>query len=595
MPLFDLPQELTKTHWDKKKALPAGCALETQLKALQKKHDSVDWKPFDAGWAAQARSPADLDTALAALEKLYRSKVFPLKLEAGSVLTEAQKLAKDKAAGKPAQDAVRAITEAVKTYSKAVDDGLTQLAKEHAKALPALKKSAEAEADEDGGDDDDSALLDPKVLFKQLQLCRRDPARRVHFAFAGDNKTGHLCLSPRTAGRMLFAKLKDDTGFSVGAFGQAWVDGMTLYLSMDKPLSGLTKRVRPPLKVAGFKVSKVVLAGADGKAVEQDDEPDDNGAMAEPPKPGATAGEAMERLKARIKALEPGVIKVLQEGLGDTLQIKNTYQALRQAQGSGDAAGAIKALQQLEGLLASAVGSASAPPTRSQPPEPPPLPQQLQQPSGEQANIFKQRAAALTARLKELAVSNPKAAQALKENLASAAESAKKGDWTRASGWLDECDQIAGIRTGRSATPPSGDAQKDKTATVVYTQTRLAWDRTRKEVQTKLQTLEKALLAACANEPDFDQIAANTRMLYQVLDHLDERLIDKLDEALNAETPEARKAFKSEARDIIGDYLMYVTTDGFLRDIDDNGFVEIALLDTLTQRLTAMNKALLAA
>jgi len=127
---------------------------------------------------------------------------------------------------------------------------------------------------------------------------------------------------------------------------------------------------------------------------------------------------------------------------------------------------------------------------------------------------------------------------------------------------------------------------------VAFTQSRLIWDTTRKQVQAELQKLEKTILAECEEEPDFKTIASNSKILYTVLDFLDERLIDKLDEALNADTPEKRTALHNEARDIIDEYVDYVAADELLHDIDDNGFLDIRIRDTVSSQLETISRNL---
>lgn len=132
-------------------------------------------------------------------------------------------------------------------------------------------------------------------------------------------------------------------------------------------------------------------------------------------------------------------------------------------------------------------------------------------------------------------------------------------------------------------------------STVAFTQARLAWDGTRKHVQSELQRLEAAVLEDCADEPDFATIKGNAKLLYTVLDFLDERLIDKLDEALNAEAGPARKALTDEAREIISEYTDYVANDDLLRDVDDNGFVDVEIIPAVTSALRAIDAQLKAA
>lgn len=271
MALVDVPAELGKAYWDKKKGvIPAGGPLESQLKAFDKKSQAIDWSAFDPGWEKRASAPKELDDLWAALEKAYRAQVVALKSEAQSVADAAQKLSKDKGLAKPTLDAIKTIADAAKTLGKDIDQGLQTLEKAYDKAATALKAAAS------GGDDDEesgSQLLDPKRLLSQLTLCKRNAERRVQFGFVNDNKAPPvLCLAPKTAGRRLFALLQAETGIKTGAFGTAWIAEEVLYLSMDKPYGGLVKKVRAPLKAVGFRVRKIVLASEDGTVVEQDEE-----------------------------------------------------------------------------------------------------------------------------------------------------------------------------------------------------------------------------------------------------------------------------------------------------------------------------------
>ena len=123
---------------------------------------------------------------------------------------------------------------------------------------------------------------------------------------------------------------------------------------------------------------------------------------------------------------------------------------------------------------------------------------------------------------------------------------------------------------------------------VAFTQTRLAWDQTRKAVQADLRKLEAEILARCKDESDFADIQVGAKTLYEMLDVLDERLIDKLDEALNATTPQTRQQLHLQAREIVDEYLEFVETDELVADIDANGFVDTAVRATLTTRLQDM-------
>jgi hypothetical protein len=177
-------------------------------------------------------------------------------------------------------------------------------------------------------------------------------------------------------------------------------------------------------------------------------------------------------------------------------------------------------------------------------------------------------------------------------------------------GWIKrvlgiDVAEAGGGEAGITATTPTGEASGQVEAgrksgsplapAVAFTKARLIWDQTRKHVQAELQKLERSVLSECADEPDFDVISANSKILYTILNYLDERLIDKLDEALNAEPGPERIARQNEAREIIDEYKDYIRTDDLLSDIDDNGFVDIDILPTLTTQLDDMARQLRAA
>jgi hypothetical protein len=147
--------------------------------------------------------------------------------------------------------------------------------------------------------------------------------------------------------------------------------------------------------------------------------------------------------------------------------------------------------------------------------------------------------------------------------------------------------RAASGQAGPAATPPGSPS-----GTVAFTKTRLAWDTTRKKVQAELRKLEQAILAQCAAFPDAKEIAEGARNLYRILDYLDERLIDKLDEMLNAQSPADSRRLHAEAREIVDEYIDYVKSEELFADIDDNGFVPVAITSALNAALGAMARQL---
>ena len=273
MPTIALPAELTKSFWDKKKGALEGAGLDDLLKAVQKKHEAVEWSKLAEGWTKAAGKEAPKLKALyEALDKLYRAKATPLKLEAAALANAADKAAKAKDASKPRKDACAVIVKAAQAYAKAIEAGPDALGREFAVALRALPQESESTED-DGEDEPANALLDPGRLLKQLKMCKTDPARQVFFAYLDNAKDDpHLALHPRTNGRMMMAKISKDIGIKTGSFGLLSIDGVSLKLVVEKKYAGLVKRIRIPIKACGFKIGKVLLVNEQGETLDQDDE-----------------------------------------------------------------------------------------------------------------------------------------------------------------------------------------------------------------------------------------------------------------------------------------------------------------------------------
>ncbi|HEX5374150.1 MAG TPA: hypothetical protein VFW84_15600 [Aquabacterium sp.] len=313
MPIIAYPDELKKAFWDKKKGSLDGAAdLQELLKALQKKHEAIDWPKLAAGWAKGVADPDRLQALFDALDKLYRTKAAPLKLEATALGSAADKAAKAKDATKPLKDATALISRAAATYAKAIAAGLDELEAEFTQARKAVPSDQGAEEDEPS-----SALIDPKRLLKQLQLCKADPKRQVHFAMLDDGKQPPvLVLHQRLSGRTLLAKLIKELSIKTGAFGLVSLDGTDLKLVVEKKVSGLVKRIRIPIRACGFKLGKVALLDDKGNSLDEDlgedeqgeTEADESGSTSAAPSASAPApGGAAEALAAWSRVREVAI------------------------------------------------------------------------------------------------------------------------------------------------------------------------------------------------------------------------------------------------------------------------------------------------
>jgi hypothetical protein len=488
-----------------------------------------------------------------------------------------------------------------------------------------LQKQSQAalEAGQDEGDEEDedsqaSALINPKLLNKQLTRCRNDPGQTMKFAFvdAKDKQPAMLAMHPRMSAKSLFAKLQAAAGVKTGAYGSAWVQvdgefkGVCLMLQLDKPLSGLVKKVRPPVKACGFKIARAVLWNPDGTVFEQDAlaeeavgegaapgasaapaTADAPGAQAEPNKTASTAPpQPSATYEAKLAALRPLVKKAAEQGSPDAFKHQKLMEFAAAKAAGKDHLGAVAALRQVEQLLANAAPKPTTAPAAK-----------AQAGDGVDATAaFKLRLTKLRDRLNETRAAGHEVPLDASAKAAEAVAAAGKRDFERAHALLTEADSLidaATVPKGASPTPsPAAGKPAARIAPeVAFTQSRLAWDDMRKRVQGELRKVETAVLDKCRGESDFATIAANLKQLYTMLDHLDERLIDQLDEALNAAGAEQRATLHAEARDIVAEYVDFVRSDEMLAAVDKNGFVAVSLVPELSLCLNNIDQQLRAA
>jgi hypothetical protein len=450
----------------------------------------------------------------------------------------------------------------------------------------ALQKKTQAALDAEDEEDEDSkpnALIDPKLLFKQLNMCRKDPDRTMKFAFvdAKDKQPAMLAMHPRMGARALFGKLQAAAGVKTGAYGSAWVDGMSLMLQLDKPLSGLVKKVRPPVKACGFRITKAVLWNEDGTVFEQDELPEEavgeGQAHAAPGAPGAPAEPTQGVPKAppqpsvtyetKLAELMPRVKKAADEGSPDMTKHQKLLDfAAGKAEGK-DFLGAIAALKQLELILdnpepkveAKAEGGAVDP-----------------------GMAFKARFAALIPQLKEARTAGRPGALDATAKGTEAGMAAGKGDFERAQALLDEAEALleAAPAAGPAADPakvetpgqpgaaqpgaaqPNGDFVRMQTC-------RLIWDAARKKVAREITQYRQAVEKAFEGEEEEFEVLDGLEQLDDILLKLDDRLIDTLDEMLG-ETAATTKyqALLADAKAQLGDYEELLASHPVLSTLD---------------------------
>lgn len=320
---------------------------------------------------------------------------------------------------------------------KALADYLSDLDKAAAKTRKLAERDRQALDNEDGEDDEPASVwLDPKKLLAQLTLCRRDPERRVQFAYVDGKgeQPAVLAMSPKVSGRKLFAKLQAETGAKSGAYGSAWVDDTSLMLQLDKPLGGLVKKIRGPVKDCGFRVAKAVLWNADGTVFEQDEAPDEGlSGDAQTPEPttpveaALTPADAGPKFNARLSALLPRLAAADPARLAELKgKVANAGTLARNKE--FEQAHAL--LDEVEALLAAAAGT--SPPTPLAPGAPPPDPK-----AGAEFNA---RLAALLLEVKEAIARKGGQAAELKALVTEAGMLAREKAFDRAHAMLDALD-----------------------------------------------------------------------------------------------------------------------------------------------------------
>jgi hypothetical protein len=631
----DYPDELKWSLWDKKKgSLPAGSDVADKLKALQKKHDAVDWKLFDASWPKAAKSAADLDQAFALRDRLYRGSVFALKKDALGITSAAKSM--EKGAAKPVLDAAKAIAKAANAYADAVDEGIDTLKSLYDKALGALPKPAD-EKEGDGGDDEPgSVLLDPKRLVQQLKQCQRTPDRTVNFAFVdavGKDQPAVAAMHPKMSSNSLFNKLKKETGSKTGAYGSAWVDGTSLMLQLDKPLSGLVKKMRSAVKVAGFRIAKVVLWKDDGTVFEQDDEPDDEAdapaaeptvaatAMpaapatpsgpaaktvpAAPPGPAAktpaaktatpttpaapgTASPEAAAFMARLKAVLAKAAEAGDPSLAQQTKMLGSEAGVFSRKGDWASVDALMA--QAEALFEK--GKAAPASTPANTPATEPATQAASNPAapGTEAQAEAQ-AAAWQARFEttekiylEVVARQPADAGKLRAVMDFAGGKAEAGQYASAAQALDRLDgMLAKVPAAAPATAPTGGGNGKL---VAYRKTLLAMRSAVATVDAQIDALRQAIPASAPDETDLADDLAET------LHELTEDLLDAVDDAMNAAYDDAAPVTQAVAGELER-FQRDLQTNPLVKHVDSNKFgVKMSVASTLGSALTAVRNAM---
>ena len=575
----DYPDELKPGVWekDKKSGFDAKSDVADKLKALQKKHDGVAWKLFDDGWTKSAKTAEELEKEGEKRDKVYGGEVMALKKDALAIAKLAQaeekKVPKD---NKALTTTLKAIGEAAGDYAQAIDKGKDALVDVYDKAQDELPE-------EDDEDSTPAALVDPKLLGKQLNMCKKDPDLTMKFAFVdakGNDQPAMMALNRRMSARGLFKKLQAAAGVKTGAYGSAWVDGTILMLQLDKPLSGLVKKVRQPVRASGFRISKAVLYNADGSEFESDDTPDE-AIGNDPAAPGAEAGKSSAppappkpsvTYEAKLATLKPRIHKAAAEGSPDVPKHDKLLEFATTKAKAEDFLGAVAALRQIEQLLDNPTPKTTAP-------------------GGvDPAAAFNARFAALLPKIKtaELEI------KAIASEAGIIAKNQK--DYDKAGKMLDEVEALLGQQDGSGQQPTPRQTASGRSESgfskVAFESIHLDWESGKKATAARLKQLNQAIV----DDGDGAEFVTAAAKLDKVLARLNKGLSKTLDAMRNSADGPQRVQLSRQARDIADRYLDYLATDELVVHVDDNPYeVKVDARGTLSsplQRLRAQLDAL---
>jgi hypothetical protein len=301
-----------------------------------------------------------------------------------------------------------------------------------------------------------------------------------------------------------------------------------------------------------------------------------------PVPPPAPTGDAAA-FATRLKALKTDLDMVRAAETSVTAEVKTLSAEVGGLAGKKQFAEASKVLDRLEPLVKKGVAELSAPKGEGQPP------------GQAAAAVFAGRLKTVRPEIDKALLDKSPWGQQIKVRASEMSLAVKKGDFSEATGVLDQIEKLLKEGPSTAPTAPPTPGKEDPKFSIVQLQkSRLAWDGLRKSVLSQLQGLESAILAGVREynadetaEEEFDEAEVNTsvKKLYSVLEKLDERLLDKLDEALNAKTEELRRAKHAEAAKLIKEYQAIASSDPILASIDANGFAKTTIASAVSSTL----------
>ena len=173
-----------------------------------------------------------------------------------------------------------------------------------------------------------------------------------------------------------------------------------------------------------------------------------------------------------------------------------------------------------------------------------------------------------------------------------AKEQAEAGVFDKA---LAAAGRLAGLLKDAAAATTTAAVENAKSEipdnVVPYVKSRLAWIKTRSDLQQELGSLQSAIKSTVAGIEGLEDVAAKTGVLFDYLDGIDTNLETTLEKLVEAPDGAAREGLKNDAMGIIDKYRTVLDGD-FFKDVDNNGFVKTNIRAAALKSLDQVSQAL---
>jgi hypothetical protein len=424
-----------------------------------------------------------------------------------------------------------------------------------------------------------------KADMRKLLMQTKEKPVHCAIGVGKDQTLGLMVLdkmkAPKVLEKQLIDAIPDTKNTRWGTAQVDWDDDPKLVkLFLNKPISGMAKRLVKTLKGTGF--SKVQIMMEDGTPVEgaagEEEEEERETASSEqtegvpPPPPPPTQSPTLDagELTRRLAALAPRI----PAAAGDNAERKAELLKLASLGNvnikTNNLTYAATYIGQLEQAL-------------TVPPPPPPPPPPPTGPTNDAATLAK----ALAALIPRVAQVTDPAQKAVLAKLATDANvNIKTNNLTYAATY------IAQLRAALERGTPTGTTEGGTdTGPAAYAKSRLDWLAARQKMLSDIDTLRDRIVEAYPDQ------AADLEQRYRsrvagVIEGLDESLADTLEAARNASDPEQRQQLVADSQGIVARYQAFLASEKIIDDLDANPFVPLSIRASMTATLAALGGTL---